>query len=120
KLRSSSRGKQGEEKFLYLRGGFAVLAEALAARIRELGGGVELNATVSGIVPDGDVWRITTSDMTIEAKKVIATPALPIIADMVRGWASEDYIRRLERIRYLGNVCLILELDRSLTSSYWI
>src|SRR5581483_346787 len=61
KLRSSSRGKQGEEKFLYLRGGFAVLAEALAARIRELGGGVELNATVSGIVPDGDVWRITTS-----------------------------------------------------------
>lgn len=120
KLRSSSRGGHGEERFSYIRGGFTVLSDALVRKIRELGGRVELNAPVSAIEPDGSRWRTTTPNGTIMSDKVIATTALPLIARMVRHWSSSDYIRSLERIRYLGNVCLVLQLERSLTNSYWL
>ena len=39
---------------------------------------------------------------------------------MVRDWASADYIGQLEKIDYLSNVCLVLELDRSLSDTYWL
>lgn len=120
KLRSSSRGGGGEERFSYIKGGFTVLSEALVKRITELGGRVELNTPVSAIEPDGSRWRTITRNETITSDKVIATTALPLIAGMIRGWASSDYIQSLERVRYLGNVCLVLQLDRSLTNSYWL
>jgi len=31
-----------------------------------------------------------------------------------------EYVESLRRIKYLSNVCLILELDRSLSSTYWL
>ncbi|MFC4312983.1 NAD(P)/FAD-dependent oxidoreductase [Steroidobacter flavus] len=120
KLRSSSRGGHGEERFSYIRGGFSALSEALVTRIRELGGRVELNAPVSAIDPYGSQWRAITPTGTVTSDKIIATTALPLIARMIRRWSSLDYIQSLERIRYLGNVCLVLQLDRSLTKSYWL
>ena len=39
---------------------------------------------------------------------------------MIDSWASADYLAQLRRIRYLGNICLVLELDRSLSSTYWL
>jgi protoporphyrinogen oxidase len=120
KLRGGSRGKGGEERLAYLRGGFIGLARALAARIRESGGVIELNTRVSDVRPDGDAWRITTSAGTVTAGRVIATTALPLVADMIRGWAGADYVAQLERVQYIGNVCLILELDRPLSSCYWL
>ncbi len=32
----------------------------------------------------------------------------------------EDETERLRRIRYLSNICLVLRLDRSLSSLYWL
>ncbi|MFX5752083.1 hypothetical protein ABTE32_21930, partial [Acinetobacter baumannii] len=43
-----------------------------------------------------------------------------LIADMVKDWASPDYLQQLRRIEYLGNVCLVLELNNSLSSTYWL
>jgi protoporphyrinogen oxidase len=120
KLRGGSRGKGGEERLAYFKGGFVALAEALAARVKELGCRIELNTPVSKIEPVGDRWVATTPHGEVTSDRIIATPALPLVADMVRGWASEDYIRRLERIQYIGNVCLVLELDRPLSKTYWL
>lgn len=120
KLRGGSRGKGGEERLAYFRGGFVALAEALAHRIMELGGRIELNSPVRTIERAGSGWRVTTPQRTIETGKVIATTALPLVADMVRGWASSDWLRQLERIQYIGNVCLVLELDRPLSNTYWL
>ena len=33
---------------------------------------------------------------------------------------SAEYVSSLRRIKYLANVCLVLELDRSLSSTYWL
>ena len=120
KLRSKSRGAGGDEQFAYLRGGFARLADAVVDRIRELGGRVEVNAPVSEIAPDGHKWRTVTPHEVVMSDRVVATPALPVIAKMLGGWADQKYIDSLERIRYLGNVCLVMELGRSLTNCYWL
>lgn len=120
KLRGGSRGKGGKEQLVYLKGGFVVLAEALVQKIRDMGGIVELNAPVSRITPVNGRWQTTTPHGTITSEHVIATTALPLVADMVRNWASPDYVRSLERIQYLGNVCLVLELSHPLSKTYWL
>jgi protoporphyrinogen oxidase len=120
KLRGGSRGASGEERLVYLKGGFVALADALASRIMELGGRVELNANVSKVSFINKQWVAETSRGTVTSDRVVITTALPLIADMVRGWASDTYIDTLERIKYIGNVCLVLELDRSLSNTYWL
>jgi protoporphyrinogen oxidase len=121
KLRGGSRGKGGEERLAYFKGGFVGLADALAAKIVALGGRIETLAPVTAITPDADGrWLCTTPNGTVTSEQVIATTALPLIADMVRSWASADYVKSLERINYIGNVCLVLELDRPLSKTYWL
>jgi protoporphyrinogen oxidase len=120
KLRGGSRGKGGEERLAYFKGGFVALAEALAARIRELGGEIRLNTPVSKIEREGDAWHTTTNAGVIVSERVVATTALPLVADMIRGWATPDYLASLNRIQYIGNVCLVLELDRPLSKTYWL
>ncbi|MHB1187319.1 NAD(P)/FAD-dependent oxidoreductase [Thiobacillus sp.] len=121
KLRGGSRGKGGEERLAYLKGGFIALADALANKIQELGGKIITNAAVSAIVPGERVWQTRCSDgRVITSDRVIATTALPLIADMVRGWADHSYVKSLESVQYIGNVCLVLELDRPLSKTYWL
>ena len=120
KLRGGSRGKGGEERLIYFKGGFIALVDALASKIRNMGGIIELNAPVSDIRLTGRNWTTTTSGSIVSSDRVIVTTALPLIADMVRSWADRSYLTQLKRISYIGNICLILELDRSLSSTYWL
>lgn len=120
KLRGGSRGKGGEERLAYFKGGFVHLAEALATRIRQLGGTIELSTQVFSVEPADAAWKMTTSNGVVWCDRVVMTPALPLVADMIRGWASKDYVRSLEAIQYIGNVCLVLELDRPLSRTYWL
>jgi len=120
KLRGGSRGKTGEERLVYLRGGFVALAEALANKILEWGGRIKTHAQVVKIEPVDGVWNTVTTGETFSSDRVIVTTALPLVADMIRIWANRDYIASLERIQYIGNVCLVLELDRPLSKTYWL
>lgn len=121
KLRGGSRGKAGEERLAYLEGSFSMLAEEIANIIRRKGGEVRLNAAVEHIEKANDgnwicrgPWGEVTSD------RVIVTTALPLAAEMVKTWADPDYLNQLQRIDYLANICLVLQLDRSLSSTYWL
>ena len=121
KLRGSSRGRGGEEQLAYYRGGFAALAEALADAVRAKGGVIKTGAPAIRLrVEAGRVTGVVTPEGTIPADGVIATPALPIIADLVEPHVPGEYVERLRRIRYLANVCVVLELDRSLSDLYWL
>jgi len=121
KLRGGSRGKNGAEMLAYYRGGFAALADRLALEIAVLGGEIRLGTCARGLVVDGNTVRgVETDAGTIDADAVIATPALPIIADLVAPHASDDWLRQLRAIEYLANVCVVLELDRSLSDTYWL
>ena len=124
KLRGGSRGKGGEERLAYFEGGFVALAEALAKRITELGGTITLNAPVNQISykeSQGKLeWNCSTPKGLISSGNVISTIALPQTADCIKDWADPKYLEKLNRIQYLGNVCLVLELDRSLSKTYWL
>ncbi|XHU95809.1 MAG: NAD(P)/FAD-dependent oxidoreductase [cyanobacterium endosymbiont of Rhopalodia gibba] len=121
KLRGGSRNKDGKEMLAYYRGGFAALAERLETEISLGGGEVKTNITVEGLIVKGDhVVDIQTSQGLINADAVIATPALPIIADLVAPHVSSEYVDRLRQVQYLANVCLVLELNRSLSKTYWL
>lgn len=121
KLRGGSRGKGGEERLLYLRGSFARLAEATASGITAVGGIVRTSSPVRFVEPTGEGdWKVTGDWGEVRSDRVILTIALPLVADMIETWADSDYLQRLRRIEYLANVCLVLQLDRSLSSTYWL
>lgn len=121
KLRGASRGKGGEEKLAYFKGSFATLAEALASKIEQNGGEIRVNSQAETIEQtESGKWQSTGSWGTVESDKVVVTTSLPLIAGMISSWAEESYIEKLNAIDYLANVCLVLRLDRSLSSTYWL
>jgi protoporphyrinogen oxidase len=122
KLRGGSRSKGGSESLAYYRGGFATLAEQLATAIRDAGGQVRTSEPVRKLLvsDDGRVLGVRTDRESIPADAVLATPALPIVADLVQPHATAKYVEQLHRIPYLANLCVVLELDRSLSNTYWL
>lgn len=121
KLRGGSRAKDGAEMLAYYRGGFAALAQRLADNIAFRGGEIKTNTTVEGlIVENGRVIGVKTANEMIETDAVIATPALPIIADLIDPYVPPEYTDKLRQIQYLANVCLVLQLNQSLSKTYWL
>jgi protoporphyrinogen oxidase len=121
KLRGGSRGKGGGEELAYYRGGFAALSRRLAQRIVELGGEIHTSAPVEEIIVRGNrVAGVRTVHGMVEARAVIATPALPLIDRMVGSHLTPAEREQMLAIEYLANVCLVLQLDRSLSETYWL
>ncbi len=121
KLRGGSRGKQGEERLAYLEGSFAKLAEEIGNAVRANGGDIRLNSKVEQIRQnDEDRWTCSGAWGSVDCDLVISTNALPLVADTIKEWAKPEYIAQLQRIDYLANICLVLQLDRSLSSTYWL
>ncbi len=121
KLRGGSRRKDGREQLAYLRGGFATLSATLAAAIQAKGGEIKTSTPVRRLlVTNGQVQAVLTDNASFSATHVIATPALPIIADLLHEHVPHTYEQRLRRITYLANICIVLELNRSLSDLYWI
>ena len=121
KLRGGSRGSNGAEMLAYYRGGFAALADRLASEVAALGGDIRLSTHARDlVVENGCVRGVDTDGGVIDADAVIATPALPIIADLVAPHAPASWVASLRRVEYLANVCVVLELDRSLSDTYWL
>jgi protoporphyrinogen oxidase len=121
KLRGGSRGKDGGEQLAYFRGGFSALVRRMEQAIKSRGGRVLTNTTVTSLqVANGRVHAVVTDQGTLAADAVIATPALPIVSKLLAEHMSDSYRRQLAGINYLANVCLILELDRSLSETYWL
>lgn len=121
KLRGGSRRADGAEELVYLRGGFAGLARSLAARIESMGGRIVVGCSVQGIEQrTGSVTAVVAGGASHPVSQVLATTALPEIAAVVRDHVDTQTCLDLERIEYLGNVCVVLELDRSLSDTYWL
>jgi protoporphyrinogen oxidase len=118
KLRGGSRGEKGKENLAYYKGGFASLAESVANKIIEFGGTINYNTEVAAVNGDSTIkladGRILTADKT-----VLTTP-LPIAAKILESSVDSNYIEQIKQIQYIGNICLTLELNRSLSEIYWL
>lgn len=122
KLRGGSRGAKGEERLAYMHGSFARLAEAAAAAIRAAGGEVRVDAAVTALERDEEGWTARGDWGAVRGDAVVATPAPAVLADLLEpaGQADRQALADLRRIPYLANLCLVLELDRPLSSTYWL
>jgi protoporphyrinogen oxidase len=120
KLRGSSRDQAGGESLAYLEGGFRSITEQLKTSLRELGIQIHLSSPVRQILStNGAVKGIQTDTGIIEADTVLCTAPLPHFLSMTPALPA-DFRDRVSQIRFLGNVCLVLRLNRSLSDSYWL
>ncbi|MGH8156497.1 MAG: NAD(P)/FAD-dependent oxidoreductase [Rhodanobacter sp.] len=119
-LRGSTRDTKGGEQLAYFRGGFGALAQAMADEIIRLGGEIRygVKATHASVAND-NVAALETSEGTVHGRQFLFTPALPITANIFAD-ADPAWTAALRRVRYLGNICLVLELNRSLSDTYWL
>jgi len=120
-LRGSTRNEKGEEELAYFKGGFGRLADAMVAAIRRAGGQVTYDAKVTGMVAAGPrIAHLRTDKGEITGNQYLFTPAFSIIADIFEGHATPEWLAKLRRVQYLGNVCLVLRLNQSLSETYWL
>jgi len=120
KLRGSSRDKTGSEHLYYLKGGFQRIAHALAQKIKDQNGTVTLNSHVSKIIPHEEKWCVCIDQKKIIVDKVLFTGHLPQYKNIISNFSSNSYIEELSKIDYIGNICLVLQLKKSLSSTYWL
>ena len=121
KLRGGSRGSGGAEELVYFKGGFTAITDALVAAIEKNGGKVLTSTPVLSVdVEAGAVRGVQTPQGAVTLDAIIATPALPMIADWLEPHTTPAYTASLRKVEYIANVCLVLELDRSLSSTYWL
>lgn len=119
-LRGSSRGKGGGEELAYYKGGFARLAQDIGDHIRAVGGEVLLASEARAIQNRNGVIEVETSRGIMRGRTSLVTTPLPHAAEILENATSAAYAQSLKRIRYLGNVCLVLEMTRSLSELYWL
>lgn len=121
-LRGGSRGSSGDEMLAYYRGGFAELARQLRDAVVAQGGQVITNTeAIELTVENGKANGVRLDNGEIlPASDVVFTTPLPVTARILGNKVPDDYLKKLQRIRYLSNVCLVLSLDRSLSDTYWL
>lgn len=119
--RGRSRQKSGGEFLYYYQGGFSGFIEDWVKVISSLGVSITLDTAATGLVVDnGEVRGVRTAGGVVACDGVVATPALPLIADLVSADAPAAFLQRLRAVKYLANVCLVLQLKRSLSDIYWL
>ncbi|MEQ1531825.1 MAG: NAD(P)/FAD-dependent oxidoreductase, partial [Methylococcales bacterium] len=121
-LRGSTRNDKGGEELAYFKGGFGRLAKAMVSAIEGSGGAVNLSKKVNTVGVDGNkvVYLLTDSGEEIRGRQFLFTTAFPIIADIFEATAEKEWLQKLRRVNYLGNMCLVLRLKNSLSETYWL
>lgn len=120
-LRGGTRNTKGDEVLRYFRGGFGCLAEAMVLEIQALGGEIFFGQKAIGLRAEGNqILAVRTEQCEITARQFLFTPAFPLIADIFKEVADSHWITCLRRVRYLGNMCLVLRLKFSLSTTYWL
>lgn len=118
RVSSASDKKAGKELSGHLIRGYQVLAERMAGAIVQNGGQVNLGSNIKEIVIENDKAVGLKLESGFEAfDEIIVTTPSHIFSRLIPQ-ASEQYRQSLENIPYLGIVCMVLGLDRSLTPFY--
>ena len=103
----------------YLRGGFQQLYFALSDAIRHAGGETRYGSSVTSVRTDGDALVVETDAGGERFDRVVSTLATRLTARLVPE-LPQEWRDRHEWGRAYGAHCLILALDRPLTSAYWL
>jgi len=120
-----SRKNLFQERMGYIEGGSEVLIDAVARRLRELGGRIELKSPVQEVVSvqeDAQPARVTglrVNGVEQPFDQVISTIPLPYLTRVVPGLPAEER-RKVEAIRNVGVICVLLKLKKPFTRNFWM
>jgi protoporphyrinogen oxidase len=103
----------------YLRGGFQQLYDRMAERVREAGGETRFGVSVKSGTRSSGGFLVETDEGSERFDRVISTFAPRLTARLVPD-LPEEWRAKHEWGRAYGAHCLILALDRPLTSVYWL
>jgi protoporphyrinogen oxidase len=109
---SSTRDAAGREVMGCLEGGYETLIDALAARVRELGGEIHTGVSVDRIVATGVVVEGEQHEFDYVLCTLAPPQARPLLDDALAQHVAA------EQFRYLGVICLLLRLSRSVSPYY--
>jgi protoporphyrinogen oxidase len=120
---ASRKGGRQKEQLGYLMGSFGLLVDALAERIRQMGGVLETGRPVQRVtVEDGRAVALETGEgkgERIPCDAVLATVPNQVLLGLVPQ-LPEDYATKLGAVQHQWALCLVLALKRSLSPIYWM
>ena len=129
RLRVASRKGAGQrERLGYPMGSFGEVIDVLAQRVVQQGGAVHTSASVRRIVESGGAataLEVALEDGPNERREydaVIATTPSYVFTRLMPPMPPEhqDYQDKLESIKYLSAVLMVLVMDRPFTNKYWM
>jgi protoporphyrinogen oxidase len=103
----------------YVRGGFQRFYDRLADRIRDLGGDLRFGTEVTEVRTRPGGFAVATAGGVIEVDRVVSTLAVRLTCRLTPELPA-SYRERYEWGQAYGAHCLVLSLDRPLTTSYWM
>lgn len=107
------RGDPRGRSFLYPRGGFGRISEALADAAVAAGASLRLGARVTAVEPGADGVRVDASDGTrLHVDRVLSTLPLPVLARALDPAPPVDVALAADALRHRGLVLAYLVLDR--------
>lgn len=117
---SDTRGKTGaKEQMCFLSDGYMMLINALAGRIQAQGGEIHLGTTIQQLViEDGQVQALQLADQRIPSQAAVITMQTPVARRLLPAHATELATSWEKLQDYLGIVCMLLVMKRSLTPYY--
>lgn len=103
----------------YIQGGLRTLFTGLESTLKELGVKVHLNASVEKFVVENNrIAGIKLSNGNlVDSQQVVSAAPVQVFARLIPEEFS-DYRAKLNRIKYLGNVCLILKTTHPISPFY--
>ena len=120
-----SRKSMFQERLGYIEGGSEAVIDALAARICALGGSIALSSSVEEIVIDRGtddtkkVCGLRVDGQVRPFDAVVSTIPLPYLPALAPGLPAEERAR-IQAIRHVGVVCVLLKLARPFTRNFWM
>jgi protoporphyrinogen oxidase len=125
-IRANSRKGIGEKEMLgYMDGGYQLLFDELIKRIKDMGGKIFVNSTVSDIqeIQNGKL-QMKVNEKAEVFDKVLVTIPSPVFPKLLsqntkNNSQMKEYLGRLGKIKYLGALCLVFTSEQNLADYYW-
>lgn len=117
---TDTRSKDGSQELMcYLPGGYQELIDALANSVRAKGGMITTGATVAQVrVAGGEIVGLSVDGQDVAAEKVVITTQTPVARRLLPPEAAAVNERWGQLDGFLGIVCMLLVLRRSLIPYY--
>jgi protoporphyrinogen oxidase len=114
---AGTRDRSGQEVMGWIRGGYQELVDRLAAEIRRRGGEVHTGTAVTGVPSqDGRALGVVVDGRLRPHELVLTTQLRPALNGLLSPELSAALGR--DRNRYLGIVCLVMRVRRSVSPYY--